>query len=158
TTARAGVGRPATRYHPRKLDPGDRCRRAGDADHPDRLCKRERPRGQRHRPATRSPEWGHHRLRRLGSHAGRQVACDARGNCAWAQTAAMMFNPDTAPVSTYMPSLETAARALKVVPIIAPVRSDVEIETAIRDIGRESGGGLVVMPDAFVTAHRAPII
>jgi hypothetical protein len=31
-----------------------------------------------------------------------------------------MFNPDTAPVSVYMPTFETAARSLKVVPIIAP--------------------------------------
>jgi putative tryptophan/tyrosine transport system substrate-binding protein len=31
--------------------------------------------------------------------------------------AAIMFNPDTALASTYMPSLETAARSLKVVPI-----------------------------------------
>jgi putative ABC transport system substrate-binding protein len=45
--------------------------------------------------------------------------------------AAIMFNPDTS--STYMPSLETAARSLKVVPIIAPVHSDVEIETASRN-------------------------
>jgi putative ABC transport system substrate-binding protein len=37
---------------------------------------------------------------------------------------AIMFNPDTAPVSTYMPSLETAARSLRVVLIMAPVRSD----------------------------------
>ena len=44
--------------------------------------------------------------------------------------AAIMFNPNTAPVS-YMPSLETAARSLKVIPIPAPVHSDVEIETAI---------------------------
>src|SRR6516225_9874523 len=44
---------------------------------------------------------------------------------------AVMFNPDTAPASSYMPSLETAARSLKVVPIIAPVHSDVEIEAAI---------------------------
>ena len=57
-----------------------------------------------------------------------------------------------------MPSLETAARSLKVEPIIAPVHSDVEIETAIIALGREPGGGLVVMPDAFTTAHRAPII
>jgi putative ABC transport system substrate-binding protein len=35
--------------------------------------------------------------------------------------AAIMFNPDIAPVSTYMPSFETAARSLKVVPITAPV-------------------------------------
>src|SRR6516164_1061805 len=43
----------------------------------------------------------------------------------------IMFNPDTAPVSSFMPSLETAARSLKVEPVIAPVHSDVEIETAI---------------------------
>jgi putative ABC transport system substrate-binding protein len=69
-----------------------------------------------------------------------------------------MFNPDTA-VSSFMPSLETAARSLKVAPIIAPVRSDVEIEAAIIALGHEPGGGLVVMPDVFFTAaHRAPII
>jgi putative ABC transport system substrate-binding protein len=32
--------------------------------------------------------------------------------------AAIMFNPDTAPLSAYMPSFETAARSLKVEPII----------------------------------------
>jgi putative ABC transport system substrate-binding protein len=72
--------------------------------------------------------------------------------------AAIMFNPDTAPISTYMPSLETAARSLKVAPAIAPVHSDTEIETAIIALGREPGGGLVVMPDTFMVAHRASII
>jgi putative tryptophan/tyrosine transport system substrate-binding protein len=72
--------------------------------------------------------------------------------------AAIMFNPDTASVSTYMSSLETAARSLKVEAITAPVHDDVEIETAIIALGREPGGGLVVMPDTFMTAHRAPII
>jgi putative ABC transport system substrate-binding protein len=73
--------------------------------------------------------------------------------------AAIMFNPDTFPASTFMPSLETAARSLKVEPIIAPVHSDVEIETAIINaLGREPGGGLVVMPDVFMNVHRAPII
>jgi putative ABC transport system substrate-binding protein len=72
--------------------------------------------------------------------------------------AAFMFNPDTAPVSAHMPSVETAARSLKVAPIIAPVHSDVEIETTIIALGREPGGGLVVMPDGFTETHRAPII
>jgi putative ABC transport system substrate-binding protein len=72
--------------------------------------------------------------------------------------AAIMFNPDTATLSVYMPSFETAARSLKVVPIAAPVHDDVEIETAIVDLGREPGGGLVVMKDAFMYAHREPII
>jgi putative ABC transport system substrate-binding protein len=44
------------------------------------------------------------------------------------------------------------------VPIIAPVHSDVEIETAIIALGREAGGGLVVIPDIFMAVHRAPII
>jgi putative ABC transport system substrate-binding protein len=72
--------------------------------------------------------------------------------------AAIMFNPDTSPASAYMPSLETAARSLKVVPTIARVHSDVGIETAIFALGREPGGGLVVMPDGFTVVHRAAII
>jgi putative ABC transport system substrate-binding protein len=61
-----------------------------------------------------------------------------------------LFNPDTAPVS--------AARSLKIALIAAPVHSDLEIETAIMALAREPGGGLVVMPDGFMVAHRAPII
>jgi putative ABC transport system substrate-binding protein len=72
--------------------------------------------------------------------------------------AAIMFNPDFPQASVYMPSLETAARLLKVVPITALVHSDVEIETAITALGREPGGGLVVMPDNFMVAHRESII
>jgi len=72
--------------------------------------------------------------------------------------AAIMFNPDLAPISAYMPSLETAARSLKIEPILAHVHSDVEIEAAIVALGREPGGGVVVMPDAFTAVHRAPII
>jgi putative ABC transport system substrate-binding protein len=72
--------------------------------------------------------------------------------------AAIMFNPDTAAASVYMPSFEAAARSLKVVPIIAPVHSDAEIEAAIIALGREPGGGLVVMTDLSMAAHRAPII
>jgi putative ABC transport system substrate-binding protein len=69
-----------------------------------------------------------------------------------------MFNPDTVTASTYMPSLETAARLLKVAPITAPFHSDVEIETAILALGCEPGGGLVLMPDAFMNGHHASII
>jgi putative tryptophan/tyrosine transport system substrate-binding protein len=71
---------------------------------------------------------------------------------------AFMFNPGTgAPASLYNPSLEAAARSLKVEPIIATVHSDADIETAIIALGREPGGGLVVMPDGFTVTHRAPI-
>jgi putative ABC transport system substrate-binding protein len=71
---------------------------------------------------------------------------------------AIMFNPDTAPLSSLVPSFKAAARSLKVVPIVAPVHSDAEIETAIIALGREPRGGLVGAPDVFLGAHRAPII
>ena len=66
----------------------------------------------------------------------------------------IMFNPDTSPVSAFMPSLETAARSLKVEQIIAPVHSEAEIETAIIALGREPGGGLVLLPDAFASRTK----
>jgi putative ABC transport system substrate-binding protein len=73
--------------------------------------------------------------------------------------AAIIFNPDTPPASAYMSSLETAARSLKVEPIIAHIHSDGEIETAITALGREPGGGLLCLPDGgFTLTHRAPII
>jgi putative ABC transport system substrate-binding protein len=73
---------------------------------------------------------------------------------------AIMFNPDVAPGggSYYVPACEAAARSLKVEPIVAPVHSDAEIESAMTSSGREPGRGLVVIPDGFVLAHRAPII
>jgi putative ABC transport system substrate-binding protein len=57
-----------------------------------------------------------------------------------------------------MSSLKTVAQSLKVLPINTPVHSDVEIETAISALGREPGGGLVVIQDQFTETHRVPII
>ena len=57
-----------------------------------------------------------------------------------------------------MHSFETAARSLRIVLSTAPVHSDVEIEKAIRDLGREPGGGLVVSGAGFISTLRAPII
>jgi putative tryptophan/tyrosine transport system substrate-binding protein len=73
---------------------------------------------------------------------------------------AIMFNPDSTPFSLMEPSFATAAGSLKVVPITAPVHSDIEIETAIIALGREPGGGLVVIPDPFTStsSHRATLI
>jgi putative ABC transport system substrate-binding protein len=73
--------------------------------------------------------------------------------------AAVMFNPDTNPyASRFIASFETAAQSLKTAPIVAPVYSEVEIETAIIALGREPGRGLVVIPGGFLNAHRALII
>jgi putative tryptophan/tyrosine transport system substrate-binding protein len=73
---------------------------------------------------------------------------------------AIMFNPDTAPYarSFYVPSFEAGARSLKVDPIVSPVHSDAEIATVVTSLGREPGGGLVVMPDASMFIRRSAII
>ena len=57
-----------------------------------------------------------------------------------------------------MPFFETAARSFRVEPIIAPVRSDADIESVITALGREPKGGFVLQTDAFVFARRTPII
>jgi putative ABC transport system substrate-binding protein len=74
--------------------------------------------------------------------------------------AAIMYNPDTAPYgkSYFLPAFEAAARSLKVEPISATVHGDSDIEAAITALGPGPQGGLVVMPDNFLTGHRVPII
>src|SRR5262249_420086 len=72
--------------------------------------------------------------------------------------AAFIFSPDMLVAPSYLTSFETAARSLKVEPIIAPLHNDFEIETAIIALWRESGGGLVIMPDSFMFEHRTSIM
>jgi putative ABC transport system substrate-binding protein len=70
---------------------------------------------------------------------------------------AMMFNADTGPISVYKSSFETAARSLKIEPMLAPIHNDVEIETSTNALGREPGLGLVVPPGGMFV-HRVPLI
>jgi putative tryptophan/tyrosine transport system substrate-binding protein len=58
---------------------------------------------------------------------------------------AIMFNPETAADrgAYFLTSFQSAARSLKVDPIVTPVHSDAEIEKVITSLGRESGCGLV---------------
>ena len=68
-----------------------------------------------------------------------------------------IFNPDTAPHSLFLPSTKAAALTYAVEFVTARVRNVAEIESAIA-AARESGGGLIVMPDASNTVHRAQIV
>ena len=74
--------------------------------------------------------------------------------------AAIIFNPDTAPGrgNYYLPSFKAAAQTFRVQPIVAPVRSDADIETAIKSLTSEPASGLVVMSDGFMRVHRRTII
>jgi putative ABC transport system substrate-binding protein len=72
---------------------------------------------------------------------------------------ALMFNPETAPfVAYYLRPIETAAPSFAVEHIVKPIRTDSEIEPAIADVGRDSTGGLIVLPETFTTIHRKSII
>jgi len=71
---------------------------------------------------------------------------------------ALLFNPKTAPYADYFVGpFNDAAASLAVKASIAKVRDAGELETAITAQAREPNGSLVVMPDTFMTLHRAKI-
>jgi putative ABC transport system substrate-binding protein len=75
------------------------------------------------------------------------------------KTAAIMFNPDTAPGggSYFLPAFEAAARLLNVEPMPTPVRSDAEIDRALASLQGEKMG-LVAMTDGFNLVHYTQIV
>ena len=72
----------------------------------------------------------------------------------------VIFNPDTAPGggAFFLKSVAASAPALQAEVLPFPVRSNAEIERAITGLGREPGGGLIVMLDIFTAVHRPAII
>jgi putative tryptophan/tyrosine transport system substrate-binding protein len=72
---------------------------------------------------------------------------------------ALLFNPATAPFAEYYLSpFKAAAASLALDAIAARVRDTSELKSAIAVQARAPNGGLVVMTDSFVVAHRAEII
>src|SRR5947209_13539917 len=73
---------------------------------------------------------------------------------------AIMYKPHSVPdAGTFFsrPFVESA-RKLKVRPITVEVHDAPEIENAIKKLGRESGSGLILVPDNFMSVHRDLII
>ena len=71
---------------------------------------------------------------------------------------AFLFNPATAPYfEYYLKPFKAAAASFAVEGIAAPVHNASELESVIAAQARESNGGLIVMPDTFLNAHRAEI-
>ena len=71
---------------------------------------------------------------------------------------AFLFNPTTAPYfEYYLNPFKAAAASFGVEAIVAPVRDTSELESVIAAQAREPNGGLIVMPDAFMNAHRKEI-
>jgi putative ABC transport system substrate-binding protein len=71
---------------------------------------------------------------------------------------AFLFNPATAPYTeSFLDPFKAAAASFAVEAITAPVRDSAALETVIAARAREPNGGLIVMTDSFMVAHRAEI-
>jgi putative ABC transport system substrate-binding protein len=72
---------------------------------------------------------------------------------------AFMFNPQRGPYSVAISRfVEEAAQKLAMQYVAAPVYEPPEIEAVMTTLARQSGGGLIVSPDAFTVTHGADII
>jgi putative tryptophan/tyrosine transport system substrate-binding protein len=71
---------------------------------------------------------------------------------------AFLFNPATATYAEYyLNPFKAAARSFAVEAIAAPVHDTSELESVVAAQAREPNGGLIVMPDTFMIAHRVEI-
>jgi putative ABC transport system substrate-binding protein len=73
---------------------------------------------------------------------------------------ALMYNPDSVPDSGtfFAGAFMEAAAKYEVRPIIAEVHDPAEIENTITKLGGETGSGVALVPDNFMTVHRELII
>jgi putative ABC transport system substrate-binding protein len=71
----------------------------------------------------------------------------------------LMFNPETAPYyPIYLREFRGGLATLAAEVSEAPVHDEAEIEAAVADLARDSGGGLIVAADPFTNSHRLSII
>jgi putative ABC transport system substrate-binding protein len=71
----------------------------------------------------------------------------------------VIFNPDSAPFSRmFLPSMEAARPAAAFELIISPVRNETEINRAIVAAARQPSGGLIVLPDSFLSSRHEMIV
>jgi len=68
--------------------------------------------------------------------------------------AALMFNPETAPVAYYQQPFETAARSSGIEPTAAPIRNQADVERVFASLEDKPKTGIVIMPDAFTAVRR----
>jgi putative ABC transport system substrate-binding protein len=70
---------------------------------------------------------------------------------------AMLLNPSATYAEYWLNPFRAAAASFAVEAIIAPVHDTSELESVVVAQAREPNGGLIVMPDSFMTAHRVEI-
>jgi putative ABC transport system substrate-binding protein len=69
-----------------------------------------------------------------------------------------VFNPDSAPAGGgyFLPPLQTATASMSLGLDVSPLREPRDIESILA--ARNPGGGIVVLPDQFTSAHRESIV
>jgi putative tryptophan/tyrosine transport system substrate-binding protein len=76
--------------------------------------------------------------------------------------ASMLFNPETANAGAsggiYLKSIETAARVTGTELIVSAVHDPAGIDEVFAAMAQGSGGGVLVMPNAFTIAHQERIV
>jgi putative ABC transport system substrate-binding protein len=71
---------------------------------------------------------------------------------------AFVLNPAMAPYAEYyLNPFKAAAASLALEAIVAPVHDTPELASNIAAVAREPNGGLIVMPDPFMNAHRVEV-
>ena len=71
---------------------------------------------------------------------------------------AFLFNPVTASYAEYyLAPFKAAALSLAVEAIVAPVADLAALETVIASLAAKPNGGLMIMPDSFLIAHRTAL-
>jgi len=71
---------------------------------------------------------------------------------------AFLFNPATASYFEYfLAPFKAAAPSFAVEAIAAPVRDAAELESVVAALAAAPKGGLMIMPDSFLIAHRAAV-
>ena len=74
------------------------------------------------------------------------------------ERAAVIYNPQSTAFALYLGSLQSAASSLRVQLVPSPVREPAEVAAALEAIARETGGGVICLPDAYLNVHRQQII
>jgi putative ABC transport system substrate-binding protein len=69
----------------------------------------------------------------------------------------VIYNPDTAPHSIFLPVMEAVAPQIAVTLLRAQVRDQAAIESAINGLASAPGIALLIMPDVFTFLHRETI-
>jgi putative ABC transport system substrate-binding protein len=67
---------------------------------------------------------------------------------------ALMFNPETAPITYYQQPFETAARSSGIEPTAAPIRNETDVERVFASLEDKPKTGVVMLPDVFTAARH----